>query len=157
AVQCAAAVSGHPALASLFHVCAPISYYRTGHRQGGNPAPGLLNTAFMVARSSKEAFAERRVAESLERAQDNPAWLCRLPVKRGLNPLSDVPAFEQLILDVFGHPDYGDFWRQVPLWEPHEHVADYADVPGFYIGGWYDMYREEEFFTLLVSKGSRIR
>src|SRR5581483_6044950 len=111
----------------------------------------------MVARTSKEARADEGIEESLAAAQVELDWLSRLPIRTGLNPLSRVPAFEKLMLDVFGHSEYGDFWRRVPLWEPHEYVDEYSDVPGFYVGGWYDMYREEEFFELLREKRSRIR
>jgi putative CocE/NonD family hydrolase len=151
AVQCAAACSGSPHLASIFHIFAPSDYYDCGHRQGGNQALYMVPITFMFAATTPEVRADPELSERLTAAfHDSQAWLDRLPLEPGANPLAAAPAIERWLLDILGNADYGPFWTRVPLWEPHEHVERYADVPGCYVGGWYDMYHEESFFELLA-------
>jgi putative CocE/NonD family hydrolase len=151
AVQCAAACSGSPHLASIFHVFAPSDYYDCGHRQGGSAALYMIPITFMFAASTPEIRQDPTLSDRLTSAfRDSQAWLGRLPLEPGGSPLAAAPTIEQWLLDILGQPDYGEFWTRVELWEPHEHVDRYADVPGCYVGGWYDMYHEETFFELLA-------
>jgi uncharacterized protein len=151
AVQTAAACSGNEHLRSLMHIFAPADYYKCGHRQGGNAALYMVPITFMFAATSKEAQNDPVLKATCEEAFANSvAWLARLPLKRGLNPLSRAPKIEDWLLDIMTHPDYGDFWTSVVLWQPCEYVDQHADIPGYFVGGWYDMYREEEFYELLA-------
>src|SRR5205085_756761 len=43
-------------------------------------------------------------------------------------------------------------WKRVPLWQPLEFLDRYADVPGMYVGGWYDLYQEDSFYTALAGR-----
>jgi putative CocE/NonD family hydrolase len=151
AVQCAAACSGSPHLASMFHVFAPSDYYDCCHRQAGNAALYYIPITFMFAATSREAQADPVLAGRLQNDWWNVKdWLHRVPLKRGLSPLSSVPSNEWWLHEVMDHADYGEFWSRVVLWEPHEYLDVYADIPGLYVGGWYDMYHEETFFELLA-------
>lgn len=71
-----------------------------------------------------------------ERIED---WYQAWPFRRGLNPLSIAPNFEDYILQELTHSDYDDYWRQRGInWE--EYYGHTADVPMVHIGGWYDIF-----------------
>ena len=66
-------------------------------------------------------------------------WLTVMPLRKGLNPLSVAPNFEDYILTMMTHGDYDDYWKHVDLnWV--EHYDDTADIPMLLISGWYDSY-----------------
>lgn len=66
-------------------------------------------------------------------------WFRALPLKKGLNPLSAVPNFEQYIFDMMSHGDYDDYWKQMSMnWK--EYFDKTADIPMIHITGWYDAY-----------------
>jgi len=155
AVQCAAACSGSPHLGSLFHVKAPFNYYLNGNRNFGTFHMYMVGITFFFAASGKEARGDPllagRLLESFHHAEE---WLRRVPLKPGVNPLSETPSIERWLLDMQDHEMYDDFWRQVVLWQPCEHLDRYADIPGCYVGGWYDMYEESHFFEALGKRNS---
>ena len=71
-----------------------------------------------------------------ENARD---WLSALPFRRGLNPLSIAPNFEDYILEMMTHSDYDDYWKQLDTnWA--EYYDQTADIPMIHISGWYDSY-----------------
>src|ERR1700730_15234292 len=79
AVQCAAAISGTPHPASIFHPKAPSDYYQNGFRHGGAFLMYTLPIALSVASTSKEALAEPVLERSLLDAFKNaPEWLSRM-------------------------------------------------------------------------------
>lgn len=66
-------------------------------------------------------------------------WLTSLPLRKGLNPLSAAPNFEDYILEMMTHADYDDYWKQLDVnWR--EYYEQTADIPMFHISGWYDSY-----------------
>ena len=159
AVQCAAALSGNPHLSSIFHVKAPLNYYENGNRMGGNAAMYMAPITLFFASTSREARSDpvkaRALAEAFERGDQ---WLRRLPFKKGLNPLSATAGIEDWLLDMMAHDVYDEFWTSVKLWQPCEYIDEYADVPGMYVSGWYDMYREPDFAeALMTAKQGPIR
>lgn len=150
AVQCAAALSGSPHLKSIFHVFGPADYYGSCFRMAGNAALSMVPTTYWFAAESKQAQADPVLAASLtEQWRNSEEWLGRLPLKKGLVPLSAEPSTERWLHEMLDHTDYGPWWKQVRLWEPHEYVDEYADIPGLYVGGWYDTYHEEAFYEML--------
>ena len=154
AVQCAAACSGTSHLRSMFHVKGPIDYFRDCNRRSGKFPTYMLPVLFMFAATSQEANADERVKARLEEAFANgAAWLDRLPLKPSHSPLAATPGLERWLLDMQHEVDYSPYWTNVPLWQPCEFLDRYADVPGYYVGGWYDMYREEQFFPTLRGQG----
>src|SRR5258708_36886025 len=65
AVQCAAAISGTPHLASIFHTKAPSDYYQNGFRHGGALLMYTLPIALLGASSSKKALADPRLGRGV--------------------------------------------------------------------------------------------
>ena len=154
AVQCAAAISGSKHLTSMFHVKAPSDYYHYCFRHKGAFWMYMLPIIFMFASSSKEALADPVIIKRLTKAfvDDGPDWLKRMPLSKGNTPLSDAPESERWLFDMLEQTVYNDFWKRVPLWQPIEYMDKYPDIPGYYVGGWYDAYREESFYTLLADR-----
>ena len=71
-----------------------------------------------------------------ERIED---WLTALPLRKGLNPLSAAPNFEDFILTMLTDSDYGEYFKHPDVnWiEYHEQTAD---IPMLLVSGWYDSY-----------------
>jgi uncharacterized protein len=80
--------------------------------------------------------AEAKAMMQVEKPAD---WVAVLPGKRGLNPLSIAPNFEDYIFDMMTRADYDDYWKQPDVnWSAH--FAETADIPMMHITGWYDSY-----------------
>lgn len=66
-------------------------------------------------------------------------WYQAWPFRKGLNPLSIAPNFEDYILEEVTHSDYDDYWKEMGInWV--EYFRQTADVPMVHIGGWYDIF-----------------
>ncbi len=66
-------------------------------------------------------------------------WYTAWPFRRGLNPLSVAPAFEEYLFEELTHTDYDDYWKSIGInWV--EYYRQTADVPMVHIGGWYDIF-----------------
>ncbi len=77
----------------------------------------------------------RRMLDA-ERVHD---WLTVLPLRKGLNPLSVAPNFEDYLLTMMTHANYDEYWQHPDInWV--EHYDDTADIPMLLISGWYDSY-----------------
>ncbi|MEM9209566.1 MAG: CocE/NonD family hydrolase, partial [Pseudomonadota bacterium] len=62
-----------------------------------------------------------------------------MPIRKGLNPLSVAPNFEDYILEMLTHSDYDEYWQQLDInWI--EYYEQTADVPMLLVSGWYDSY-----------------
>jgi putative CocE/NonD family hydrolase len=159
AVQCAAALSGNSHLRSMFHVKAPLNYYENGNRMGGNAAMYMAPITLFFASTSREARQDPVASQALVKAfEQGEQWLRQLPFKKGLNPLAATAGIEDWLIDILAHEIYDEFWTSVRLWQPCEYLDEYADVPGMYVSGWYDMYREADFAEALMgSKNGPIR
>jgi len=68
------------------------------------------------------------------------SWLKALPLRKGLNPLSVAPNFEDYILEMATHWDYDDdYWKHPDVnWQ--EHYDRTLDIPMLHVSGWYDSY-----------------
>jgi hypothetical protein len=68
------------------------------------------------------------------------SWLEALPLRKGLNPLSVAPNFEDYILEMATHGDYDDdYWKHRDVnWQ--EHYDQTLDIPMVHVSGWYDSY-----------------
>ncbi len=68
------------------------------------------------------------------------SWLEALPLRKGLNPLSIAPNFEDYILEMATHGDYDDdYWKHRDVnWQ--EHYDATLDIPMVHVSGWYDSY-----------------
>jgi len=154
AVQQAAACTDPPHLASIFHVQAPANYYQNGFRHGGAFLMYTVSIALMMLSSTKEYWGNPVLAKGAESARKKHLdWLAAMPLKKGLTPLSLAdPDNEQWFFDMMTHTVYDDFWKKVALWQPVEFFDKYKDIPSYYVGGWYDLYREESFYTTLSKR-----
>jgi hypothetical protein len=66
-------------------------------------------------------------------------WFAALPLKKGLNPLSIAPNFEDYIFEMMTRGDYDGYWKQMSMnWA--EYFDPTADIPMIHITGWYDSY-----------------
>ena len=66
-------------------------------------------------------------------------WLRSLPLRKGLNPLSIAPNFEDYILTMQNHGDYDDYYKHLDVnWK--EYYGETADIPMMLLSGWYDSY-----------------
>jgi putative CocE/NonD family hydrolase len=66
-------------------------------------------------------------------------WYEAWPFRKGLNPLSIAPNFEDYILEEARHSDYDEYWKETGInWQ--EYYDQTADVPMVHIGGWYDIF-----------------
>ncbi len=66
-------------------------------------------------------------------------WLTAMPIRKGLNPLSVAPNFEDYILGMMTHGDYDDYFKALDVnWV--EYYDQTADIPMLLISGWYDSY-----------------
>lgn len=79
------------------------------------------------------------VVRSLMAQEPVGAWLKSLPLRKGLNPLSVAPNFEDYILTMQSRSDYDDYWKHRDInWV--EYYDETADVPMLLLSGWYDSY-----------------
>lgn len=66
-------------------------------------------------------------------------WYQAWPFRKGLNPLSIAPNFEDYFFEELTHSDYDDYWQETGInWE--EYYEQTADVPMVHVGGWYDIF-----------------
>ena len=75
------------------------------------------------------------------RLQEEPPsdWFPDTPFRKGANPLSVAPNFEDYYLTMQNHGDYDDYYRGIGRnWV--EYYDETADVPMLHVGGWYDSY-----------------
>ncbi len=72
----------------------------------------------------------------VERVED---WFQAQPLRRGLNPLSIAPNFEEYVLGIMTHADYDAYWQGLGNnW--FEYYEETADIPMLHVSGWYDSY-----------------
>jgi putative CocE/NonD family hydrolase len=87
-----------------------------------------------IIEDSKDPVTRARLQS--ERLVD---WYSALPLRKGLNPLSSAPNYEQYYLDEATHADDDAYWQTISMnWE--KYYAQTSDVPMMHIGGWYDIY-----------------
>lgn len=105
-------------------------------RQGG---------AFELGRELTWAFRQipaeidDPVVEAHFKKETIEAWYTAWPFRKGLNPLSIAPNFEDYILEELTHTDYDDYWKETGInWV--EYYDQTADVPMVHVGGWYDIF-----------------
>ena len=101
--------------------------------------------AFELAQQIGWAFSQlaaqsnHPAAKAMMAIEQPSDWVSVLSAKRGLNPLSIAPNFEDYIFDMMTHGDYDDYWKQADVnWSAH--YLETADIPMMHITGWYDTY-----------------
>ncbi len=79
------------------------------------------------------------LVQQILKAENVRDWLSAMPFRKGLNPLSIAPNFEDYILEMMTHSDYDEYWKQLDTnWA--EYYEQTADIPMIHISGWYDSY-----------------
>ena len=86
-------------------------------------------------------------------------WYQALPFRRGLNPLSIAPEYEDYILNEYTSSDYSDYWSSISLnWTNYYEQS--ADAAMLHVGGWYDIFLRgtiENFVALSRLKRSPVQ
>jgi putative CocE/NonD family hydrolase len=89
------------------------------------------------------AMRDPRIRAALQQMEkDMMPWLERFPMsfQKGASPLSLLPEYERFVTDIVGHWTYDDFWKNDKALNIEEHWDEYADVPVYWINGWYDIF-----------------
>ena len=60
-----------------------------------------------------------------------------LPLRAGTTPLKFAPDYEAWLIEAMRHGDYDDFWKNHGS-SVVDHLAEYKDIPGYHVTGWYD-------------------
>jgi putative CocE/NonD family hydrolase len=109
-------------------------------RQNGALELRFIIYAFRMAATSKEAQADPAIKAAVSAAVENIGeWVARFPLRKGTSPLRLLPTYEQWALDILGHGEFDDYWKQRGYAISH-YYEEHADVPTLYLGGWYDSY-----------------
>ena len=149
-VQSAMATQNPPHLAAMVPIEGPSNIYSYGLRHDGAFQLKFLTAPFWLGADSKEAMDNPFISKALEGSSD---WLWRLPLKRGLSPLSLLPNYERWAFDFMTRGDYSEFWAN-PSFNIEAHYDQHSDVPTYLVGGWYDSW-SRAMFTQFVELSRR--
>ena len=101
---------------------------------------GAFELGWQIMWAFRQVAAETRapfVRAMLER-EVSTEWVSAVPFRRGLNPLSVAPNFEDYFLTM-QYEGADTAWQGLgESWEPYYDQT--ADVPMIHIGGWYDLF-----------------
>jgi putative CocE/NonD family hydrolase len=137
-------VSHPPGLAAQAVTMMWDNAFKTGIYTGG--AFNLRRLPWPVQRGyqgSPDALHNPMIASALKDMEANMmGWIDRFPrsFQKGASPLALLPSYESFVVDVVGHWTYYDLWKHDLALSIEDHWDDYADVPVYWIGGWYDIY-----------------
>jgi uncharacterized protein len=124
-------------------------------RNHGAYALKQITWAFSNLRNETEDPVVKEMMEN-ENVAD---WFTALPLKKGCNPLSVSPEFEDYVLNMWQHGDYDDYWKQMGFnWM--EYYGQTSDIPMMHMSGWYDNYCQtaiDNYLGLSKIKKSPIR
>lgn len=138
--QSALATLNPPHLSAMVISVGTSNYHTSSMRQNGALELRFMIYAFRMATTSPEALADPTLKAAVEadyaRIKD---WMTRTPYKKGSSSLRYLPSYEQWVLDILGHGDFDDYWKQRGYAIDH-YYDEHADVPTIYLGGWYDSY-----------------
>ncbi len=156
--QSALATLDPPHLKTMIVAVGASSYYHASMRQNGALEQRFIIYAFRMATTSREALADPGLRALLLEAYANvEEWFGRVPFRKGVSALRLLPSYEQWVIDILTHGDYGSYWHQRG-YDIARHYDDHADVPTLYVGGWYDSYARatcENYAALSMRKKSR--
>lgn len=102
---------------------------------------GAFELAQQVGWAFGQLAAQTKNPAAREEARREKAvdWVGVLHAKRGLNPLSLAPNFEDYIFELMTHGDYDGYWKQPEVnWSLY--FAQTSDIPMLHLTGWYDAY-----------------
>jgi putative CocE/NonD family hydrolase len=128
-------------------------------RTGGAARLSNLIRHFRMVVDAPEALASPSLREYLLDAERNLGqWLNALPLKKGHNPFSVIPAYEDDILDVLQKSEWDEAFGGVAF-DVTPHYDEYSNADVCFIGGWYDSHSistVEGFLNLHARKKSQV-
>ena len=140
--QLAIGVENPPGLTAQFIREMWDNSFKTGNYVGG--AFHMRRIGWIVGQApvSQEAARDGTVRTALERMRGELlSWIERFPLafRRGQSPLALVPNYEDYLAGIIENNRYGPFWHRWGL-DIERYWDQYADVPVYWLGGWYDIY-----------------
>lgn len=128
-------------------------------RNGGAARLSTLIREFRMVVDSKEALENPGLREYLAGAERNLAeWLRVLPLKKGHNPFSLAPSYEEDIFDLLQKSEWHEDYHEVNF-DVRPYYDRYADAAVCLVGGWYDSHSwaTVEAFRNLAIRGRNVR
>ena len=116
--------------------------FKTGLYVGGAFHMRRIGWIVGQAAVSQEAARDPMKRQALEKMRDDlRLWVDRFPqaFRRGASPLALVPNYQEFLAAGIENNWYGPYWHRAGL-NTEEHWDEYADVPVYWMGGWYDIY-----------------
>lgn len=111
---------------------------RVRTRFGGAYSLSPVVRQFRMAITSPAAQRDPVIAAAAKHALDNMHdWMWRMPYRRGHSPWSNVPGYEQQIIDYAVHHDWDPYWKH-PAYDVSDYWDRYSTADVQLIGGWYD-------------------
>lgn len=139
-IQSAAATLNPPHLRAMVIAAGAANCWQATMRHHGALELRWIVYILSMAVNSREARADPLLADQLQQQFDRATeWLISLPSDISQSSLRHLPSYQQWLADLLQHRDYDDYWRQ-RCFAYDEYVAEHADVPTLYFGGWYDTY-----------------
>jgi hypothetical protein len=138
-VQAAAAAESPRGLSAMFLDSGGLSSaYDAGTRMGGAFELKQVTWAVNHARNSPEVMRDAVLRAALERV-DLRDWFVALPWRKGMSPLSQVPEYEEYLLEQWRNDNFSEYWRRPAIYSRGAY-SRYPDVPSMHFGSWYDPY-----------------
>jgi hypothetical protein len=160
AIQGATGATNPPHLRSMVPAMGFSYVARVRKRQGGAARLSTLIRQFRMAVDAKEALENPALREHLLAEQRRLSqWLGALPLRRGHNPFSLVPAYEDDILELLQKSEFHPDYRHIS-YDVSGYYEQYSNADVLLIGGWYDSHSlatVEGFRNLHARDKSRIR
>lgn len=138
ATQNAIAREGSPRLNAIFPAFGSSNYHNdvAGHGGAYRLSHNFVYTV-MHALLDKSASSSPGLVAAMRKVQENMfEWLSAHPDKHR-RLFRDFPAGLRWYEDWLDHPDLDDYWKQNAYYF-EGHYDQYPDVPGFFMGGYYD-------------------
>ena len=119
--------------------------FKTGAYVGGAHHMRRIQWVVNMALTSQEAARDPTIRDALAKLSEQlPQLYRRFPqaFRRGASALALVPPYEEFLASIIENNRYGPFWHQSGV-NVEEHWDRYADVPVYWVGGWYDIYSKQ--------------
>ena len=107
-------------------------------RFGGAARLSFLIRQFRMAVDAHETVGHPALKAYLQDAEANLGqWLQRLPLKRGHNPFSVLPSYEDTVLEMLQKSEWHEDFQHVSF-DATPYYPGYSKAHTLLIGGWYD-------------------
>jgi hypothetical protein len=139
--QHALALAGAPNVKAMVPIDAMSNCGRYGLRHHGAFELRFFNWIFNFGFSPprvRQPGNDPAATEVLGKLRDQVRdYLTGLPLRPGTTPLRFAPDYESWLVEAMSHGENDSYWTDMGVGVV-DHVADYADVPVYLVGGWYD-------------------